>query len=111
MPSILSLLNNTTRNNTFKVEQLAVLNRLGSLVYEAGGLPILINMIEEGSVDRQLVASVLRTCGPEGELLLIKLLKLHKNERVRMAAASVLSYRLHEDPHHIDLEIVLESDD
>ena len=70
-----------------------MLNRLGRLVWEAGGLPILVNLIEEGNVDRQLIASVLRTSGKESENLLIKLLKFHKNERVRMAAASVLSYR------------------
>jgi len=73
---------------------LAVLNRLGKLVWEAGGLPILVNLIEENTVDKQLVASVLRTAGPEGESLLLKLLKFHKNDKVRMAAASVLSYRI-----------------
>lgn len=47
----------------------------------------------------------------EGEALLLKLLKLHKSERVRMAAASVLSYRLSDEPHHLDLEIILETDE
>ena len=55
------------------------------------------------------MASVLRTSGKEGEAILLKLLKFHKNERVRMAAASVLSYRLPENPNRIDLELVLES--
>lgn len=72
-------------------------------MWEAGGLPILIGLIEEGSVDRQLVASVLRTSGREGETLLLKLLKFHKNERVRMAAASVLSYRLCADPYAMEI--------
>jgi len=35
-----------------KVENLSMLNRLGRLVWEAGGLPILVNLIEEGNVDR-----------------------------------------------------------
>ena len=97
VPSILSQLNTTPgQGNTSYLRQqnLAVLNRLGKLVWEAGGLPILVNLIEENSVDKQLVASVLRTSGDEGESLLTKLLKLHKSEKVRMAAASVLSYRL-----------------
>lgn len=76
-----------------------MLNRLGQLVWEAGGLPILVSLIEEGNVDRQLVASVLRSSGKEGETILLKLLRYHKNERVRMAAASVLSYRLSMNPH------------
>ena len=92
-----------------RLENLALLNRLGQLVWEAGGLPILVSLIEEGNVDRQLVASVLRTSGKEGEAILLKLLKYHKNERVRMAAASVLSYRLPLNPYKINLEMLLES--
>ena len=73
-----------------------MLNRLGSLVWESGGLPIIMNLLEEGgSVDRQLLASVMRTSGGgEGEDLLLKIVKYHKNYKVRMAAASVCSYRL-----------------
>jgi hypothetical protein len=67
---------------------------MGSLVWEAGGLPILLDLIEEGNVDRQLVAGVLRTSGEEGEHLLLKLTKFHKDYKVRMAAASVCSYKL-----------------
>ena len=59
---------NTSHTDSFKRQEiLSVLNRLGRLVWEAGGLPILISMMEEGHVDRQLVASVLRTSGDEGE--------------------------------------------
>ena len=86
-----------------------MLNRLGQLVWEAGGLPILVSLIEEGNVDRQLVASVLRTSGKEGEMILLKLLRYHKNERVRMAAASVLSFRLPINTNKVDLDILLES--
>jgi hypothetical protein len=35
-------------------------------------------------------------------------MKYHKNEKVRMAAASVLSYRLPVDPLHIDVDLVIE---
>lgn len=82
------------QNHYHKQEQLALLNRMGSLVWEAGGLPILVTLMDEGHVDRQLVASVLRTSGQEGEQLLLKLVRFHKNEKVRMACASVLSHRL-----------------
>jgi hypothetical protein len=93
VPSILSQLN--LSDQTIKKQELiALLNRLGSLVWESGGLPIIMDLLEEGSVDRQLLASVLRTSGDEGEDLLIKIIKYHKNYKVRMAAASVCSYRL-----------------
>ena len=74
-----------------------MLNRLGSLVWESGGLPLIIDLMDQGQVDRQLLASVLRTSGHEGELLLLKLLKYHSNDKVRSSAASVLAYRLPED--------------
>jgi hypothetical protein len=48
-------------------ELLALLNRLGTLVWEAGGLPILVSLLDEGQVDRQLASSVIRTSGAEGE--------------------------------------------
>lgn len=67
---------------------------MGTLVWESGGLPIILELLEEGVIDRQLLASVLRTSGEEGEELLIKIVRYHKNYKVRMAAASVLSYRL-----------------
>jgi hypothetical protein len=35
-------------------------------------------------------------------------MKYHKNEKVRMAAASVLSYRLPVDPLHVDIDLVVE---
>jgi len=60
------------------------------LTWEAGGVPILHELMEEGASDRQLIASVLRTSGNEGEELLIRLARFHKNFKVRMAAFSVL---------------------
>jgi hypothetical protein len=84
---------------------------LGTLVWEAGGLPILVSLLDEGQVDRQLASSVIRTSGAEGEQLLLKLMKFHKNEKVRMAAASVLSYRLPADTRQIQVELVLDSDE
>lgn len=70
-----------------------MLNRMGTLVSEAGGIPVILSLLEEGSVDRQLLASILRTSGAEGEDYLLKIAKFHKNYKVRMAAFSVLSYR------------------
>ena len=62
-------------------------------MWESGGIPIILDILEEGCIDRQLLTSVLRTSGEEGEQILLKIVKFHKNYKVRMAAASVLSYR------------------
>ena len=35
-----------------KQECIALLNRLGTLVWESGGLPIILELLEEGTVDR-----------------------------------------------------------
>ena len=70
-----------------------------------------MDLLEEGSVDRQLLASVLRTSGDEGEDLLVKIMKYHKNYKVRMAAASVCSYRLPMNERQIEVALNLDSND
>lgn len=84
---------------------------MGTLVWESGGLPIIMNLLEEGSVDRLLLASVLRTSGEEGEDLLIKIIKYHKNYKVRMAAASVCAYRLPLNERQIEVTLTLDAND
>ena len=74
-------------------------------------MPIILELLEEGTVDRQLLASVLRTSGDEGEDLLVKICKYHKNYKVRMAAASVLSYRLPADLRRLEVDLRLDSND
>lgn len=88
-----------------------MLNRLGQLVWESGGLPIIMDLLEEGCVDRQLLASVLRTSGEEGEDLLLKIIKYHKNYKVRMAAASVCAYRLPLNDRQLEVDLQLDSND
>jgi hypothetical protein len=55
---------------------------------------MLVEMLEAGGVDRHLLASVIRTSGSKAESILVKLLKYHVNEKVRLVCASVLAYRL-----------------
>jgi hypothetical protein len=38
--------------NMKKQECIALLNRMGTLVWESGGLPIILELLEEGIVDR-----------------------------------------------------------
>ena len=90
---------------------MALLNRLSILVWESGGLPIILDLLEEGSIDRQLLASILRTSGEEGEQLLLKILKFHRNYKVRMASVSVLSYRRPFNEKLIDVDLRLDSNE
>jgi len=76
-----------------RLEILACLNRTYELVWEAGGLPIMLDLIQDGSIDRQMIASVIMTAGDEGQRILSKFLKEHPNEKVRIAVASVMGYR------------------
>jgi hypothetical protein len=57
------------------------------------------------------LASVLRTSGEEGEDLLLKIIKYHKNYKVRMAAASVLSHRLPMNERQLEVELRLDGND
>ena len=57
------------------------------------------------------MAGVLRTSGEEGEQLLIKMIKRHKNYKVRMAAASVCHYRLPASNKKMDLDLTLDSNE
>ena len=57
------------------------------------------------------MASVLRTSGEEGEELLLKILKYHKDYKVRMAAASVLPYRLPVSSRQLEVTLKLDSND
>lgn len=106
VPSILAQLN-SSQDPVLKQEALAMLNRLGTLVWESGGLPLIIEVLDQGVVDRHLLASVLRTAGTDGEQLLLKLVRFHKDEKVRSSAASVLSYRLPEDELSVSAQIKL----
>ncbi len=90
-----ALLNDfTASSNKKKLESLAALNRMYNLVYQGGGLPVLIQLLQEGIIDRNLVVSTIRGCGKEGEKILLKILRRHPNPRVRMAICSVLGWRL-----------------
>lgn len=66
VPSILAQINQNA-DPFVKQEGLAMLNRLGTLVWESGGLPLIMDLLDQGVVDRQLLTSVLRTSGQEGE--------------------------------------------
>lgn len=97
-----------TKEAMRKLEVLAGLNRTGELVRDSGGLPILLDLLQDGSVDRQMVASVIMTSGDEGQWILSKFLKEHPNEKVWIAIASCFAYWTPEKQK--DIWIVIEED-
>ena len=72
-----SLLNDLTGNssNRRKISSLAALNRMYSSVSEAGALPLLLKLLQEGFLDRYLITSTIRACGQNGEDILLKVSK------------------------------------
>lgn len=96
-------------DSSTRTQAVAALNRMFSLVWEGGAMPVLLTQIQEGSVDRQLVACTLRAAGKIGEHTLIKLLKQSDNPKTRMAAASALCWRIPSRPRQLDIRVVHDS--
>lgn len=57
-------------------------------------LPILVNQLNEGTLDRQLIVSTIRACGELGEATLLKILRSTTNPKIKMAISTVLSWRV-----------------
>ncbi len=57
-----------------KLTTVAALSRCHSLIHAAGGIPSLVNLLEEGTVERVMLASAIRAAGPQGDSTLIKVL-------------------------------------
>ena len=72
VPSLINELNSTDGKK--KMVALAALNRLLHIVHQGGALPTLITLLQEGSLDRQLIACVILGSGPIGEQALIKVI-------------------------------------
>ena len=68
-----SLLNSFGSNDQKKkYSSLAALNRMFGMVKFGGGLPVLIPLLNEGVLDRELIASTILASGPIGEQTIIK---------------------------------------
>ena len=70
VPALLGELN--TADGYKKLTNLAALNRCYSLIYEAGGIPLLVNLLEEGAVERIMIASAIHAAGSNGDSTLLK---------------------------------------
>ncbi len=68
-----SLLNDIVGPDTKKrVYSLNALNRMFYLIPQSSSLGLLMNLLKEGTLDRQLIASCIRAGGDSGEQLLLK---------------------------------------
>jgi hypothetical protein len=106
IPSLLNDIN-SSQDPKKRISSLAALNRMKSLIWQGGALPILITILNEGQVDRQLVVSTIRACGEVGEQTLLKILKTTNNYKIKLAIATVLSWRLPKNPpSQLQIQIV-----
>ena len=96
-------------SNSLKVQAVAALNRMYSVVWEGGALPVLLRLLEEGDIDRPLISCTIRGCGQIGEKTLIKLLKTSLSGKIKMACAGALCWRVPSRPKQIQIRVVSDS--
>lgn len=84
---------------------LAALNRMHDLVGDTDALSKLSKFFHESKVEKIFLSSTIRTAGVEGEKILLNELKNNKDFSVRVAIASVLSYRLPKKPKYLDIRL------
>lgn len=90
-----SLLNDFNSNDSKKkYASLAALNRLLIMTKYGGGLPVLVNLLLEGSLDRQLIVSTILGCGQSGEQAILKILKSSSDAKLKQIICSCLPWRL-----------------
>jgi hypothetical protein len=79
-----SLLNDFNSSDTKKkASSLAALNRLFSMTKFGGGLPILINLLQDANLDKSVIVSTILACGSSGEQALLKILKSTKDQKIK----------------------------
>lgn len=72
VPSLLNSLNSTDSKK--KYTSLAALNRMFGMVKYGGGLPVLINLLNESNIEKELITSTILASGPIGEQTLLKVI-------------------------------------
>jgi len=72
VPSLLNSL--SSGDSKKKYSSLAALNRMFGMIRYGGGLPVLINLLNEGNIEREIIASCIMASGPSGEQTLLKVI-------------------------------------
>ena len=105
-----ALLNEVYSGNSDKrIIALSALSRMHDLIGDEDTIEIMLQLFQEQKIKKDYVASILRTCGYEGEIVLLDELKTNKNEEVRTAIVNALSYRTPKQQKY--LTIVLDKND
>ena len=105
-----ALLNEVYSGNSDKrIIALSALSRMHDLIGDDDTIEIMLQLFQEPKIKKDYVASILRTCGYEGEVVLLDELKTNKNEEVRNAIVNALSYRTPKQQKY--LTIVLDKND
>lgn len=84
---------------------LAALNRMHDLVDDPDNLEKLESFFGEPKIKKDFIASILRTSGTEGEMILLNEIKTNKDFAVRTAIANVFSYRLPKVQKYLDIRL------
>jgi len=84
---------------------LSALNRLNDLVADPAIIQHLLKYFHDPKIEKIFVASILRTCGEIGEKVLLNEVKNAKDFSVRVAACSVLGYRLSSFQKNLELRL------
>ena len=92
-----------------RVFSLHALNRLYHLIPQTSSLGILVNLLKEGTIDRQLITSCIRASGESGEQILLKLLKSStgsSHSKLILSIISVLPWRVPVKPEVLAVKIL-----
>ena len=103
---IRALLNEIYSNDSYRRNiALAALNRMHDLVDEDETLNTLQSLFNEPKVKKDFIASILRTSGEEGEMILLNEIKTNKDFNVRAAIANAFSYRIPKNKKYLDIRL------
>jgi HEAT repeat protein len=75
------------------------------LVAESEALTVLSKFFHDSKVEKIFLSSTIRTSGEEGEKILLQEIKNNKDFSVRVAIASVLSFRMPKYPKYLDIRL------
>ena len=84
---------------------LAAINRMHDLVDDPDTLEKLEGFFSEPKIKKDFISSILRTCGPDGELILLNEIKTNKDFSVRVSIANAFSYRVPKVQKYLDVRL------
>ena len=103
---IRALFNEIHHNDSYRRNVgLAALNRMHDLADDDETLSNLQALFNEPKVKKDFIASILRTSGEEGEMILLNEIKTNKDFSVRSAIANAFSYRIPKNKKYLDIRL------